>query len=59
MTAVGDGAVAATSLEKYVSSVREKLQIPEFKRKQEVIYGEAVRKGVTENAERKVFPRTA
>lgn len=33
VTAVGDGAVAATSLEKHVSSVHEKLQIPEFKRK--------------------------
>nr|WP_065548429.1 FAD-dependent oxidoreductase [Enterocloster clostridioformis] len=45
VTAVGDGAVAATSLEKYVSSVHEKLQIPEFKRKQEVIYGGSGKEG--------------
>ena len=30
VTAVADGAIAATSLEKYVSSVRERLNLPEF-----------------------------
>ncbi len=30
VTAVADGAIAATSLEKYVSSLHEKLDIPEF-----------------------------
>lgn len=30
VTAVADGAVAATSLEKYVSGIREKLGLPEF-----------------------------
>ena len=30
VTAVADGAIAATSLEKYVSSVRERLGLPEF-----------------------------
>ena len=30
VTAVSDGAVAATSLEKYVSGIREKLGLPEF-----------------------------
>ena len=30
VTAVADGAIAATSLEKYVSSLRERLNLPEF-----------------------------
>ena len=30
VTAVSDGAVAATNLEKYVSAVRERLELPEF-----------------------------
>ncbi len=34
VTAVSDGAVAATSLEKYVSEVHEKLNIPQFTRKE-------------------------
>lgn len=33
VTAVSDGAVAATSLEKHVSAIHEKLQIPELQRK--------------------------
>lgn len=35
VTAVSDGAVAATSLEKHVSSIHEKLQIPELQRSRE------------------------
>ena len=35
VTAVADGAVAATSLEKYVSGIREKLDLPEFKQQGE------------------------
>lgn len=34
VTAVSDGATAATSLEKYVSALHEKLNIPEFERKE-------------------------
>ena len=34
VTAVSDGAVAATSLEKHVSAVHEKLQLPELPRKE-------------------------
>lgn len=34
VTAVSDGATAATSLEKYVSAVHEKLNIPQFERKE-------------------------
>lgn len=33
VTAVSDGAVAATSLEKHVASIHDKLQLPEFSRK--------------------------
>ena len=35
VTAVADGAIAATSLEKYVSGIREKLQLPEFQQQGE------------------------
>ena len=35
VTAVADGAIAATSLEKYVSGIREKLGLPEFKQQGE------------------------
>ena len=35
VTAVADGAIAATSLEKYVSQIREKLGLPEFKQQGE------------------------
>ena len=35
VTAVADGAIAATSLEKYVSGIRSKLNLPEFKQQGE------------------------
>lgn len=35
VTAVADGAIAATSLEKYVSAIRAKLNLPEFKQQGE------------------------
>lgn len=41
VTAVADGAIAATSLEKYISTIYEKLKLPERKQlKKEKIYGE-------------------